>query len=265
MKFPALFVSHGAPSLLLDDGPAAHFLKSLGQKFPKPKAVICVSAHWEAREPLFTTSERLDTIHDFYGFPEAMYQMRYPAKGSSELAQRALALCKSAGVNAGLESSRGLDHGAWIPLMAMYPEVDVPVIQVALPFAQGPRAVFALGQALSPLRDEGVLLLGSGGFTHNLGALAWGGGEAPIWAKEFHVWASTALRENRREDLLEAETRAPHFRQNHPRTEHWLPLYFALGAAGSPWNCETLYTGFEFGSLAMDAFAFTPSAGLDTA
>jgi len=257
MKLTALFVSHGAPSLLLDNGPTAHFLTSLGRKFPKPKAVFCLSAHWEAEIPLFTHAERLDTIHDFYGFPEALYRMRYPAKGFPELAQRAVALCQSAGMDAGLEPSRGLDHGAWIPLMAMYPEVDVPVIQVALPFIQGPAAVYALGQALSPLREEDVLLLGSGGFTHNLGALAWGGGETPAWAEEFHAWASAALRENRLEDLLEAETRSPHFRRNHPRTEHWLPLYFALGACGSPWKCETLHTGFEFGSLAMDAFAFT--------
>ena len=141
--------------------------------------------------------------------------------------------------------------------MAMYPEADIPVIQIALPFIQGPRAVFALGEALRPLRDEGVLLLGSGGFTHNLRDLSWGGGETPAWAQEFHLWASTALHENRLEDLFEVATRAPYFQRNHPRVEHWLPLYFALGAAGAPWHCETLYTGFEFGSLAMDSFAFS--------
>ena len=259
MNPSALFVSHGAPSLPLDGGPAADFLKALGNKLDKPKAVLCLSAHWETRQPVFTASEKPETIHDFYGFPEALYQMRYPAHGNPGLAERARDLCQSSGIASTLDLHRGLDHGAWVPLLLMFPEADIPVIQVSLPFAQGPRAVYALGEALRPLQEEGVLLLGSGGFTHNLGALAWGGGDTPVWAKEFHAWASTSLRENRLEDLLEAETRAPHFRQNHPRTEHWLPLYFALGAAGLPWNCETLYTGFEFGSLAMDAFAFSPA------
>lgn len=256
-------MSHGAPSLPLDGGPAADFLKSLGKKWPRPKAVLCLSAHWETREPVFTTSERYETLHDFYGFPEALYQIRYPALGNPELAERALALCLSSGIKAGLDSKRGLDHGAWVPLLLMFPRVDVPVVQLSLPFTQGPRAVFALGEALRPLQDEGVLLLASGGFIHNLGELAWDGGEPQEWAKPFHNWATSALMENRLEDLLEAAKRAPQFHRAHPRTEHWLPLYFALGAADSPWHCERLYTGFEFGSLAMDAFAF--SAGLGTA
>ena len=255
----SLFVSHGAPSLLLDGGPSADFLKSLGKRISKPKAVICLSAHWESREPLFTSAKQMDTIHDFYGFPEEMYRLRYPAMGNPELAQRGVELCKVVGIDAGLESSRGLDHGAWVPLMALFPDVDVPVVQVSLPFVHGPRAVYALGKALEPLKREGVLLLGSGGFTHNLGALAWGGGETPAWASEFHAWTSAALRENRLEDLFEAATCAPHFSRNHPRVEHWLPLFFALGAGGHPWGAETLHTGFEYGSLAMDAFAFSPT------
>ncbi len=254
---PALFVSHGAPSLLLDGGPAADFLKSLGSKYPRPKSVLCLSAHWETREPMFTASEAPETIHDFHGFPEKLYQTRYPAPGDPALARRAVELCGSAGIASGLELRRGLDHGAWIPLLAMYPEADIPVVQASLPFAQGPRGVFALGEALRPLRDEGVLLLASGGFTHNQGALAWGSAETPGWAREFHTWTMGALRENRLEDLLEASSRGPNFRQVHPRAEHWLPLYFALGAAGTPWNCEVLYSGFEHGSLAMDAFAFS--------
>jgi len=260
MNLPALFVSHGAPSLLLDGGPAADFLKSLGQKFPRPQAVLCLSAHWETRGPLFTASEKLETIHDFSGFPEKLYQTRYPVSGFPELAERAAALCRGAGVPAALEPKRGLDHGAWIPLMAMYPKADIPVVQVSLPFAQGPRGVFALGAALAPLRKEGVLLLASGGFTHNLRELSWGKSEASAPAQEFHAWTLSALREGRLEDLLEAPARAPHFLEVHPRMEHWLPLYFALGAAEPSWRCEVLYSGFEHGSLAMDAFAFSSAS-----
>lgn len=256
MKMPSLFISHGAPSLLLDNGPAAQFLKTLGKKFPKPKAILCVSAHWEAAQPLFTTSEQPDTIHDFYGFPQEMYAMRYPAKGAPEVAKWAMELCAAKGIACAADPKRGFDHGTWIPLMAMYPEADVPVIQIALPFAQGPRGVYALGEALRPLRDEGILLLGSGGFTHNLRELDWENGAPQEWSLEFHAWVSIALRENRLEDLFEAETRAPHFHRNHPRAEHWLPLYFALGAVGSPWRCDLLHTGFEMGSLSMDAYSF---------
>ncbi len=253
-----LFLSHGAPSMPIDGGPGADFLRGLGRQIEKPRAVICLSAHWETREPAFTSLARPETIHDFYGFPKALYEIRYPAVGKPDLAARARALCVAGGISATLDPKRGLDHGAWMPLLLMFPKADIPVVQVSLPFAQGPRAVFALGEALRPLQDEGVLLLGSGGFVHNLGDLAWGGGETPEWAANFRDWAAAALAENRLEDLLKAEARSPGFRKAHPREEHWLPLFFALGAAGSPWKCETLHRGFEFGSLAMDAFAFSP-------
>jgi 4,5-DOPA dioxygenase extradiol len=143
-------------------------------------------------------------------------------------------------------------------MMALFPAADIPVVQLSLPYAQGARSVYALGSALRPLSDEGVLLMGSGGFIHNLGALAWGGGEPAAWARRFSEWGVDALVGNRLEDLLEAPARAPNFREAHPRAEHWLPLYFALGAAGAPWVCKRLHGGFEYGSLAMDAFAFSP-------
>ncbi len=252
-----LFLSHGAPSLLLDGGPAAAFLRGLGRSLPKPKAIVCMSAHWESPGVLFDASPAPRTIHDFSGFPEAMYQMRYPAPGEPALAARAAELCNANGVAAGT-AERGLDHGAWVPLMALFPEAEIPVVQVSLPFASGARGVHAIGRALAPLRDEGVLMLASGGFVHNLREIDWAGGAPPEWARTFRDWAVSALREKRLDDLFDAEASAPGFARAHPRAEHWLPLFFAVGAAGDAWDCETLHEGFEHGSLAMDAFAFRP-------
>jgi 4,5-DOPA dioxygenase extradiol len=254
----SLFISHGAPSLLLDDGPTAHFLKNLGMRMARPQVIFCMSAHWETSDVTFDSSVAPQTIHDFSGFPEAMYRMRYPAPGSPEWAARAAALCTAAGIRATL-AERGLDHGAWVPLMALFPEADVAVVQVSLPYARGARGAYAAGRALGPLMREGALLLASGGLTHNLREISWDGGGPEEWATTFHAWALSALRENRLEDLLEAPARAPQFQRAHPRAEHWLPLFFALGAAGTPWRSELLNTGFDFGSLAMDAFAFYPA------
>lgn len=256
----SLFISHGAPSLLLDDGPTAQFLKDLGARMRRPEVIFCMSAHWETAEATFDASPAPETIHDFSGFPEAMYSMRYPAPGAPEWAQKAAALCEAAGIPA-RTAVRGLDHGAWVPLMALFPEADVPVVQVSLPYPKGARGVYAVGRALGPLLRDGAFLLASGGFTHNLREISWGGGAPEEWATTFHAWALSALRENRLEDLLDAPARAPQFQRAHPRAEHWLPLFFALGAAGSPWRSELINTGFDFGSLAMDAFAFYPEGG----
>jgi 4,5-DOPA dioxygenase extradiol len=253
----SLFLSHGAPSLPLEDGPAVDFLRGLGASMEKPSAILVLSAHWETKAPAFTAAARPETIHDFFGFPDALYRLSYPAPGSPELAEKARALCAGRNLAATLDPKRGLDHGAWVPLLLMFPQAEIPVVQASLPFAQGARGAFALGEALRPLLREKVLLLASGGFIHNLRALDRGEGETPPWSELFQAWAKEALLGNRLEDLFEAKARAPEFPQAHPREEHWLPLFFALGAAGSPWNCRPLHTGFEYGSLAMDAYAFS--------
>jgi 4,5-DOPA dioxygenase extradiol len=256
-RHASLFISHGAPSLLLDDGPTAKFLKDLGQRMKRPTVAIVMSAHWETPGVTFDASPAPQTIHDFSGFPEAMYRMRYPAPGAPDWARKASDLCEVGGIRAAT-AERGLDHGAWVPLMALFPGADIPVVQVSLPYSQGAEGVYAVGRALAPLMRDGALLLASGGFTHNLGEISWGGGSAPDWAVAFRDWGLSALGDGRLEDLLEAPTRAPQFRKAHPRAEHWLTLFFALGAAGAPWRCESLNEGFDFGSLAMDAFAFFP-------
>ena len=162
-SLPSVFVSHGAPSLPLEETPARGFLEGLGGELGRPEAVLCVSAHWETAAPALSLAASPETIHDFFGFPEALYRLRYPAPGAPDLARRAAALLGAAGQEASLVEDRGLDHGAWIPLMLMYADAGVPVTQLSVLTGDGPTAHLALGRALAPLRAEGVLILGSGG------------------------------------------------------------------------------------------------------
>jgi len=255
---PSLFVSHGAPTLILEPVPTRDFLMKLGMSIPKPAAILVMSAHWCTRAPAVSSAARPETVHDFHGFPEALYRMRYPAPGAPDLARRAQALLADAGLPAVADPGQGLDHGAWVPLKLGWPEADVPVAQIAVQPQADPRHHHAIGAALRPLREEGVLLLGSGSFTHNLGALSRGPRvpETPAWASDFVDWTVAGLSAGRIDDLLEYRTRAPHARQNHPTDEHFLPFHFALGAGTPGGAVECLHEGFSFGALAMHAFRF---------
>jgi len=253
---PVYFVSHGAPTLALDKtNPTYQFFSQLGSSLGKPAAVLVVSAHWEADKPNLGAVARPETIHDFYGFPEPLYQLRYPAPGDPALARRAAQLLDDSGMSASLDAQRGLDHGAWVPLMLMYPQADVPVVQLSVQVAEGPRHHLALGQALRALRDEGVLIFCSGSLTHNLreAELSSTATTLPTWVEEFRGWVKSAIEQDRREDLLEYESRAPHAQRNHPRDEHFLPLFVALGAAD---RGERVHADAAYRTLAMDAYRF---------
>lgn len=253
---PSLFVSHGAPTLPLDTAsPARAFLSGLGRQLPRPEALLVVSAHWETRQPSLSSAARPATIHDFHGFPPALYQLRYPAPGAPALAGRAAGLLKAAGAAPLLDPGRGLDHGAWVPLLLAWPEADVPVVQLSVLAGGDAEAHLALGRALAPLRDEGVLILGSGGAVHNLGALSRGGGPAPDWALAFEDWLVGAVEAGDEAALAAWQDDAPTARRAQPSDEHFLPLFVALGAGdGGPGR--TLHRGFEHGSLSMAAFAW---------
>jgi 4,5-DOPA dioxygenase extradiol len=254
---PSLFVSHGAPTLILDDGPTCGFLRGLGSG-RRPSAVIAVSAHWETKEPSVSAASRPETIHDFYGFPEPLYRMRYPAPGSPELAARAAALLAQNGIDGRIDRERGLDHGAWVPLMLMYPGADIPVLQLSIQPHRDPAHHLAVGRALAPLREEGVLILGSGGAVHNLRALAWNRTGAPEeWAQGFDDWLVKKIDEGAVDDLIAYRERATGAVQAHPRDEHFLPLFVALGAAGEKAIGKRIHAGFEHGSLSMAAFSFS--------
>ncbi|WLI90747.1 class III extradiol ring-cleavage dioxygenase [Massilia sp. R2A-15] len=256
---PTIFVSHGSPMLALQDSPARRFLQELGQSLPRPKAIAVVSAHWEtAGSPAVSLAPRPSTIHDFGGFPQALFDMRYPAAGAPEVAERAAALFEAAGIPVGRSADRGLDHGAWVPLKLMYPDADVPVMQISLVRGASPAVHEKLGQALAQLRHEGVLVIGSGSLTHNLYEYRGQPVDAPAphWVSEFESWMCERLEANDAEALLDYRNRAPSAKQNHPTEEHLLPLFVAMGAAGAGAKTQLLHSSFEHGVLAMDAYAF---------
>ena len=258
---PSLFLSHGAPTLLLDAVPARDFLARLGGELPRPSAIIVASAHWETSVPTITAAPHPETIHDFSGFPEALYRQTYPAPGSPDLAERVADLLTPAGLACHIDGQRGLDHGAWVPLKLLYPEADIPVIQLSIQPHLGPGHHYQLGRALAPLRAENVLIIGSGSLTHNLRELDWSGAAGePQWVSEFAQWFEQALREGRTCDLLAYRRLAPHAERAHPRDEHLLPLFVALGAGGDGARARQLHASATFGSLRMDAYEFSSPA-----
>lgn len=257
MMPPTIFVSHGAPTLVGEAVPARDFLAALGRSLPQPKAILAVSAHWETETPRATTTARPETIHDFRGFPEELYSLRYPAPGAPEAALRAIELLSAAGYSAATDSGRGLDHGAWVPLMLAYPEADIPVAQLSIQPSRGPAHHLAMGRALAPLRGEGVLVLASGGATHNLSEVAWGRhGDPPAWARAFDDWLAGTISAGDAAALADYRARAPHAVRAHPRDEHFLPLLVAFGAAGDGGRGMRLHASFVHGGLSMAAFRF---------
>jgi 4,5-DOPA dioxygenase extradiol len=254
-KLPSIFVSHGAPTLALDAGETGAAWQQLARELPRPKAVLCISAHWTTAAPAVSGPARNDTIHDFQGFPAPLYQISYPAPGDPALAERVARLLSGGGMSAGIDRSRGLDHGAWVPLRLMYPNADVPTVQLSVQPGRDAAWHHRMGELLEPLRGEGVLILGSGGAVHNLRSVAWEGGPAPAWAQAFDDWLAAALADGRTADLLDWR-HAPHARQAQPTDEHFLPLFVALGAAGKGAHGTRLHHGFTLGSLSMAAFKF---------
>jgi len=253
---PSVFVSHGSPMHALQAGPAGEAWKALAQRLPRPRAILISSAHWETNLPMLTGGEKPETIHDFYNFPEALYRLRYPAPGAPELAQRAQALLKDAGFTAGIDGCRGLDHGAWSPLLYMYPKHEVPVVQISVQPGLGPRHHVELGKAVRKLSDEGVLIIGSGHMTHNLRDWGRGTKEPQPYAREFQEWVKQKLEEKDIDSLVDYRSRSPHGVRAHPTDEHFLPLFFALGAASGKSKPERVYDAIDSGVLAMDAYIF---------
>jgi 4,5-DOPA dioxygenase extradiol len=257
MMLPSVFISHGSPMHALQPGAAGEAWKALARRLPRPKAILIASAHWETNLPMLTGSDKPETIHDFYNFPEPLYRLRYPAPGAPELAKRTQALLKSAGVTAGIDGCRGLDHGAWSPLLYMYPEADVPVVQISIQPALGPRHHVRLGEAVKPLTAQNVLVIGSGHMTHNLRDWGRGTKEPQPYAREFQDWVKQKLEQKDIETLVDYRSRSPHGARAHPTDEHFLPLFFALGAASDKAKPERVYDAIDSGVLAMDAYVFS--------
>ena len=258
LPLPSLFLSHGAPTLPLTDTPARSFLSQFGGMLARPKAILVISAHWETQAPTISAVDRNETIHDFGGFPRALYELQYPAPGSPAVAARVSDLLRASGIDCGIDRSRGLDHGAWVPLLLMYPQADIPVLQLSVQPHLGPLHHLLMGRALAPLRQEGVLIIGSGSLTHDLSEFRGHGPNdpAPDWVNAFADWFHSALTAGRTEDLLDYRRQAPFAVKNHPSEEHLLPLYAALGAAGESARAERLHASATYSILRMDVYAF---------
>lgn len=252
--YPTFFISHGAPDFILTEQAAVTALRQLGERFPQPRAIVVVSAHWIRRPVGVTAGDAHRTIHDFSGFPEALYQLHYPAKGDPGLAAAIAGRLTGYGIDAEPVSDRGLDHGAWIPLMLSHPQAGVPVIQVSLPSADLAECA-RLGEALGPLRDDAVLIIGSGGSVHNLRAMN-REGRTDAWASGFEQWLRETVEGNRFEQLLNAEQSSPLFPAAHPTSEHFAPLLTAWAAGDCHRPGRRFHHSYNYGNLGMSMFEF---------
>lgn len=264
--FPTLFISHGSPMFALEPGRAGPLLQELGQQLPRPKAIAVVSPHWMTRGAAVCMAAQPQTIHDFGGFDPRLYQMQYPAPGHVEAAQIALNLLADAGWNPIATERWGLDHGTWVPLMYLYPQADVPVFQISLPAGMSLQQALQYGQALARLREQGILLIGSGSMTHNLGEFR---GERNLnaphqpYIDEFTAWVREAVLQGDAAKLSQTNEQAPHARRAHPTDEHFQPLLVAMGASmsgGRVAPARLLDGGVTYGIIAMDSFVFGEAA-----
>ena len=230
----------------------------LGAQLPRPSTILVISAHWETSIPTVSRAVQPETIHDFSGFPEALYNLRYPAPGAPEMAQAAAFVLQQAGIPVQLDDMHGLDHGAWVPLSFLFPQADIPVAQLSLQPDKNPAWHVALGRALRPLREQGVLVIGSGAITHNLRAVFKHPQDkpAPQWVAEFCDWIAAKIASGDLQALIEYRSRAPHAVQTHPIDEHLLPLFVARGAANKINTALHLNRVMTYGLLAMDAWLF---------
>ena len=258
---PTLFVPHGAPTFALRPGAAGAAMAEAASKLPRPRAIVIISPHWDTEVPTVGNAERLSTIHDFYGFPQELYELNYPATGCPEGAHVVAESISAGGLAVREVASEGLDHGAWVPLRLMYPDADIPVIPVSLQSHAGVAQAYKLGQALAPLVEKDFLIIGSGNITHNLAdymIARQNGGQTPSYVRDFPEWIAAHLLNGDVESLLHYREHAPGARNAHPTDEHLLPLYVALGAAGKGAEVVRLHAGISDYVLAMDAYAFSP-------
>lgn len=257
-RLPTLFLSHGSPMHAIEAGDAGTAWARLGRTLGKPRAVLMASAHWETDVPMVTGNPKPETIHDFGGFPPELYAIRYPAPGAPDVAMRAAALLKEAGIAAGIDGCRGLDHGAWVPLRWMFPDADVPVVQLALQPGRGAAHHVEMGRALAPLAGEDVLIIGSGHVTHNL--RDWmvnrRAKQPQPYARAFAEWLKATLDAHDTASLIRYRDVAPDAVRAHPTEEHFLPLFVAWGAAGAGAGVERVVEGLEAGVLSMDSYLF---------
>lgn len=255
---PTLYVSHGSPMTALHPGLTGERLAELGAALPRPKAIVIASAHFLSRQPQVGAAGMPKMIHDFGGFPAPLYELHYPAPGDPQLAAQVMDLLKQANLAPTANHERGFDHGTWVPLRLLYPQADIPVVTLSIQPELGPTHQYAVGQALAPLRDEGVLVIGSGSITHNLHDFRSGySDEQPApYVRPFIEWIEQKLIAGDVDALLDYRRQAPFAEQAHPTDEHLLPLFVAMGAAGVGSHAQRIDAGIDMGFLAMDIYRF---------
>lgn len=254
---PVIYVSHGSPTFALEPGLVGPQLRAFGQKLSGVKAIVVVSAHWMTRgAALVTGAEQPATIHDFGGFPDQLYELQYPVPGAPQLSHAIAEQLLQAGFESAVHPNRGLDHGAWVPLLHLMPEAQLPVIQVSMPHPMTAEVALHMGRALATLREQGVLLMASGSLTHNLYELRRGEAETPEYVHEFVQWARQAVRSHDLEALANYRERAPHAMRAHPTDEHYWPLVIAMAASDPQDPVQILDGGITYGVLSMDAYVW---------
>jgi len=260
MAFPTLFLSHGSPTLAIEPSPARDFLAGYGRKLGKPRAIVIASAHFGSARPAVDGDARPGMIYDFRGFPDALYHIIYPAPGDPVTAVKVAGLLQAAGFAPTVVKDRGYDHGTWVPLSLLYPEADVPVVQLSVQPQLGAAHHLDVGRALATLKGEDILVIGSGSASHNLLEFFRGGYAAdaptPGWVSSFDDWVRAKAEAGAVDDLVHYRERAPHARENHPSEEHFVPFHVALGAAGDGAKGELIHSSHQNGVLTMDAYAF---------
>lgn len=261
MPLPTLFISHGSPMLALQDSPAHRFLRTLGESLGRAKAIVAVSAHFTTHQPAVVADPQPNMIYDFGGFDPALHEMVYPAPGAPELAHLIADLVAEQGMPVRLVPERGYDHGTWVPLSLIFPKADIPVAQLSIQPARDPAHHLALGRAIASLRNENILVIGTGAMTHNLMELFAGGLpriDAPPehWVAAFTDWIAERAAAGETGDLLRTLELAPSGGRAHPSDDHFLPFFVALGAAGEGARGTRIHASIEYGALAMDAYRF---------
>ena len=255
-QWPSLFISHGAPTYAIEPGLAGAQLREVGRLLGKPRAIVVVSPHWMTNGVEISATDCPPTIHDFGGFPRELYSLQYQAPGSPTLARDLKGQLERQGITATLDTQRGLDHGAWVPLLHLYPEADVPVVQVSLPLDSDELSAYALGKALAPLAKEDVLIIGSGSLTHNLHEVRMGETKAASYAQAFTAWVRQAVLDGDTIRLTKVLALAPHAARAHPTLEHFLPLLVAAGASYQAKSVTVIEGGIQHGVLAMESYVF---------
>jgi len=254
---PSFFICHGAPTLAIEENDYTRFLQKLPRGIDQPRAIVLFSAHWESDIlSMMYTDGTHETIYDFYGFPDEMYRITYPAKGSKEMAEKVEKLFAENGIETKRDEKRGLDHGAWVILRHLYPQADIPVIGVSVNPELSPREQYAIGRALAALREENVLIVGSGGTVHNLRMIEWGRQEPVQWTVEFDDWLVEKVENWDEPSLFAYEELAPHARLAVPRNEHFVPLFIAMGAGDQKKQAKLLHRSYDYGTLSMICFQF---------